>query len=66
MNVSRLFDAVRQQFGIRSDAALARQLDVEPPAISKARSRRSISDALILRIHECLGMPVKEIRDLLI
>lgn len=63
-NVSRLFDALRERYGIKSDAALARELDVEPPTICKARGRNAISDTLILRIHEHLGEPVKAIRAL--
>ncbi|HBI70692.1 MAG TPA: hypothetical protein DDZ22_17310 [Massilia sp.] len=60
-----LVDTLRSRFGIKSDAALARELDVQPPVISKLRSGRfPLGASLILRIHEHLGMPVKEIRAL--
>ena len=60
-----LVDALRKRFDIKSDAALARELDVQPPVISKLRSGDSkLGASLILRIHEHLGVPVKEIRGL--
>lgn len=60
-----LVDALRKRFDIKSDAALARELDVQPPVISKLRSGYSpLGASLILRIHEHLGVPVKEIREL--
>jgi plasmid maintenance system antidote protein VapI len=65
MNASTLFDKLRDEFQIPSDAALARELDVASPDISKARKTGGISDRMILRVHEYLGMPVVEIRQLL-
>lgn len=60
-----LVDALRKRFDIKSDAALARELDVQPPVISKLRSGDSkLGASLILRIHEHLGVPVAEIREL--
>ena len=60
MSTSTLFDNLRREKGIASDAALARELEV-----SQARKKDAISDGMILRVHEYLGMPVAEIRQLL-
>jgi plasmid maintenance system antidote protein VapI len=64
-NVSKLLDTLRKRFDIKSDSALARELGMTPPDISKLRSgMRLLSDRTILRIHERLDLPVKEIREL--
>jgi plasmid maintenance system antidote protein VapI len=65
MSASTLFDKLRQEKGIASDAALARELEVSQCVISQARKKGSISDGMILRVHEYLGMPAAEIRQLL-
>jgi plasmid maintenance system antidote protein VapI len=62
----KLLDEVKQRYSIKNDAQLSRTLDVPPPTISKIRSGKvSVSADMILRIHECLGMPVADIRALL-
>jgi len=63
-NVSKLLDVLRTRFGITSDAALARELDVAPSQISKLRGGATLGPSVILSIHEHLGVPVKEIREL--
>jgi plasmid maintenance system antidote protein VapI len=65
MSASTLFDKLRQEYQIRSDSALARELDVASADISKARKKGEISDRMILRVHEYLGLPVFEIRQLI-
>lgn len=65
MSTSTLFDNLRREKGIASDAALARELEVSQCVISQARKKDAISDGMILRVHEYLGMPVAEIRQLL-
>jgi plasmid maintenance system antidote protein VapI len=65
MSASTLFDKLRQEYQIKSDSALARELDVTSSDISKARKKGEISDRMILRVHEYLGLPVFEIRQLL-
>jgi len=62
MSTSTLFDKLREEFQIPSDAALARELEVAPPDVSKSRKTNEISDRMILRVHEYLGWPVSEIR----
>lgn len=60
-----LIDAVLKQHEIASDAALARQIKVAAPVVSKIRSGRlPVGPSFILRLHETFGMPVKEIRAL--
>jgi plasmid maintenance system antidote protein VapI len=62
----KLLDTVKERYSIKNDAQLSRTLDVPPPTISKIRSGRvNVSSDMILRIHECLGMPVADIRALL-
>lgn len=63
-NVPKLLDTLRDRFQIKSDAALARELDVVPAQISKLRGGAPLGPSVILRIHEHLGVPVKEIREL--
>ena len=64
MSNARLLDELRRRFEIKSDAALARELDLVPSQISKLRSGKRLTSGVILAIHEYLGVPVKEIREL--
>lgn len=60
-----LFDAIKREFDLKNDAALARELEFTPPQISKVRAGIiGCTDTLILRIHEKLGLTVQEIREL--
>jgi plasmid maintenance system antidote protein VapI len=62
----QLLDAIKEQYSIKNDAELSRTLDVPPPTISKIRSGKvNVSADMILRIHECLGMSVADIRSFL-
>ena len=63
-NVPKLIDTLRTQFEIKSDAALARELEIAPSVISKLRAGATLGPTVILSIHEHLGVPVKEIREL--
>lgn len=64
MSVSTMLDTLRKQYDIKSDAALARELEVQSSVISKLRSGSPLGATMILRIHEYFGMPVAEIRAL--
>lgn len=65
MTTAVLLDTLRERFNIKSDSALARELAVTPSQISKLRSGDSkLGPAVILSIHEHLGVPVAEIRKL--
>ena len=63
-NVPRLLDILRERFRIKNDAALAKELGISPPQISKLRAGATLGPTVILSIHERLGMSVKEIREL--
>lgn len=61
-----LFDSLKDEFNIKNDAALARDLSLAPPQISKVRNGLvPVNDSLILRIHEAFGVPVQVIRQAL-
>ena len=64
MSNSKLFDALRKEFSITSDSALADELDIAPSQISKLRGGKRLTSGVILAIHEYLGVPVAEIREL--
>lgn len=65
-NVTRLLDFILQTRQLKNDAALARLLNVQAPVISKLRyDRMGLSDAMILRIHERVGLSVAQIREYL-
>jgi len=63
-NVPKLLDILRERFEIKNDAALAKELGISPPQISKLRGGATLGSSVILSIHERLGVPVKEIREL--
>jgi plasmid maintenance system antidote protein VapI len=61
--MDHLIDYLRREYKLRTDADLAKQIGVKPPAISKLRHGTSaLTPAIILKIHEAFNMPVKEIR----
>lgn len=60
-----LFDTIKQEFNLKNDAALARELKFTPPQVSKVRAGViGCTDTVILRIHEVFGLSVPEIREL--
>lgn len=66
MTARHLFDALRAEFPFKSDYQLAGKLDLYPADISNMRAgRRKIGPAVILAVHEKLGMPVARVRELL-
>lgn len=61
-----LLDHVRDTLGLTTDAALADELDMGRPAISRIRhGTYSVTPALILAAHEQTGTPVAQLRMLL-
>lgn len=65
MNASKLLDTLQSRFAIKNDAALARELEITPGTVSKLRNGvLPLGAPTILSIHEHLGVPVKEIREL--
>jgi transcriptional regulator with XRE-family HTH domain len=62
----RLLDAVMEALSLKSDAGLARRLDVTPPLISLLRNgKRRIGPNMLLRIHEASDMPISQLRALM-
>ena len=63
---SKLLDALLGKAELKNDAALSRALEVAPPVISKLRKGvLPLGAVMILKIHELLGVPVAEVRQLL-
>ena len=61
-----LLDKLQDKHHLKNDAALARELGIQPPIISKIRSHvLAVSCESILKIHERYDMPVTEIRRLI-
>lgn len=65
MSASTLFDKLRQEKGIASDAALARELKVSQCVLSQARRKNAISAGMILRVVEYSNWRPAEVRVLL-
>lgn len=61
--VNSLFDRIIFHAGLKNDASLCRLLDVTPPVVSKLRHGRiGLSGEMIIRIHEKLEWPIKDIK----
>lgn len=59
----RLLNEVRATLDLKSDAALCRVLDVEPPVISKVRNKKTpIGALLLIRIHEVSNLSIHDLR----
>jgi hypothetical protein len=62
----RLLDAVKETLSLKTDAGLARRLDVSPPVISLLRSgKRPIGPSMLIRMHEASDMPISQLRALM-
>jgi hypothetical protein len=62
----KLLDTLLERGSLKNDAALARELNVAPPVISKIRHHLlPVGPTHILAIHEKFAIPVKEIREAL-
>jgi transcriptional regulator with XRE-family HTH domain len=65
-NPDYLLDTLIRHTGLRSDAALARMLEVSPSAISKIRNRRTpVGAKLLIRMHDVSGLTIRKLRDLM-
>lgn len=61
-----LFDRLRSEFNLKNDAALAKFLHCGHPAVARMRNdTKPLGAAILIRIHESTGWPVREIRDML-
>ena len=60
-----LFDLLKKESELKSDAELARALKVPYPTISKMRNGKlKVGPDMILRVHLATDMPVRDILDL--
>lgn len=63
---AKLLDTIKTEENLKSDAALARLLDVQPPVISKIRKGEAkVGPTMILKIYDETGMSVNRIRKLI-
>ena len=63
---NRLFDHLLRTYGVKNDSALAKDLGVLPPVISKIRSGHAgMGDTILLAVHEVFEMPIKDIKGML-
>ncbi len=65
-NPSRLLNALIELLDLKSDAALARALEIAPPTISKMRHRVvPVSAAMLICMHYLSGLSISELRGLM-
>ncbi len=65
-NPNHLLDVLLGKMQLKNDAALARMLEVAPPVVSKIRHNKlPVGASMLIRMHECTGMSVRELRDLM-
>lgn len=63
---ARLLDALLRQMQLRSDAALARALEIMPPVLSKIRHRKMpVGASILVRMHIVSELSVRELYALL-
>jgi plasmid maintenance system antidote protein VapI len=61
----KLLDELQSRFEIKNDRQLAAKLELSTPVISRIRNGKSaVSADVMIRIHEVLGLPIAEIKDL--
>ena len=58
-----LIDHLITRFNIRTDAALAKMMELQPPTISKMRhGKMSLTPNFILKVHDTFDIPIKDIK----
>jgi hypothetical protein len=66
LNPNAMLDAVKQNLGLKNDAALCRVLEIDPPVISKVRHHRTpVSAALLIALHEASEISIRDLRYLM-
>lgn len=61
-----LLDALIQKLELKNDAALARELEVAPPVISKIRHRTlRVGATMLIRMHQASELTISELRNLM-
>jgi hypothetical protein len=63
---SRLLDAICKLRALKTDAQLARLLEIGSPQICKVRNGiQPLSARLLLRIHEVTGLEIRQLKELM-
>jgi len=66
MRPHKLFDLLKEESNLKSDAELADALNVTAPIISRIRSGKDrVGARMIILIHEQTEMPIADIKSLL-
>lgn len=72
MKPHRLFDFLKKEYKLNTDARLSEVLDVPPPVISRIRSGRGggknryeVSARMIINIYKKTGMSIEDIESFL-
>lgn len=61
-----LMDTLIEKLKLKNDAALARELEVAPPVISKIRHRTlRVGATMLIRMHEASQLTISELRNLM-
>lgn len=64
-NPSNLLDSLIKMLGMKNDAALARRLTTDAPAISSIRHRRRpVGSGLLIRMSEESDLPTRDLKAL--
>ena len=59
-----LLDAIKAEFNIKTDAALAARLCVNTSSISKYRhGTLGLTDSFVLKVHDATDWPISRIRE---
>ena len=65
-NPNRFLDVILLRENLKTDAELARRLEINPSVISKIRNTKArISASLLLDIHEMTDISIRELRNLM-
>jgi hypothetical protein len=65
-NPSALLDVLIGNLGLKTDAALARALETQPPVISKIRHHKlPVGATILIRAHEVSGISIRDLRALM-
>lgn len=65
-DANKLFDHIKTQYRIKSDAALANKLDITPQVLCRVRSGdMKLSAAVVLAVYDATEMSIEQIRELI-
>lgn len=63
-DVNPVFDHIISHFNLKNDAELARRLELDGPALSKARTKGLLYAGMYINVHETFDLPMDEIKRL--